>query len=415
MKTKFTIRFFILFSLVAFCVKAQTITVIFHVIHGSQPVGTYPNLSQAQINSEIPVLNDDYAGIGFNTGMYPSNAFTTWATNTFIASSSIDGLGRIGIANTGITFKLATTDSLGNILAEPGIERINYISKGWSNPASFSSFSTFASYMDGTIKPATTWNCSNYLNIWVSDASGAVGVLGYTPFPPSTTLPGITVVSSRTTDGCWIYAKCVGSFNTCPSGTYAAPYMYGRIVTHEIGHHFGLLHLNSCTSTDYCNDTPPMGTMLGTPTCTSSSYPINVGSCTGSVSTTPDGEMLMNFMSYSDDCAMYMFTQDQTNRITIAFANSPYLNKLGIFSTGIKESNSTNFNLYPNPTNGKFFLVTNGKKATLEVTNLVGEIVSKKDITEQKTEIYLSDQSPGIYFVKIFNGNSVVIKKLIKE
>jgi len=203
MKTIFTTRkhlfsFLIIFNLLAFCVKAQTITVIFHVIHGGQPVGTYPNLTQAQINSQIPVLNDDYAGIGFNSGTYPSTAFTSWATNTFIASSSLDGFGRIAIANTGITFKLATTDSVGNILAEPGIERISYVAKGWTNPASFTSLSTFQSYIDGTIKPATTWNCSNYLNIWISDVNSSVGLTGYTPFPPGTTLPGITVTSNRT-------------------------------------------------------------------------------------------------------------------------------------------------------------------------------------------------------------------------
>src|SRR4051812_17453601 len=52
--------------------KAQsvvyTIPVIIHVLHGGQPVGTYPNLPQAQLNSQILALNNDYAGTGFNSG-----------------------------------------------------------------------------------------------------------------------------------------------------------------------------------------------------------------------------------------------------------------------------------------------------------------------------------------------------------
>src|SRR4051812_40046319 len=43
-----------------------TIPVVFHVIYGTESVGSFPNLSQAQINSQINVLNDDFAGTGFN-------------------------------------------------------------------------------------------------------------------------------------------------------------------------------------------------------------------------------------------------------------------------------------------------------------------------------------------------------------
>src|SRR5947207_3306692 len=50
---------------------AYTIPVIIHVIHGGEAVGTYPNLAQGQLNSQIQVLNNDYGGIGLNTGAYP--------------------------------------------------------------------------------------------------------------------------------------------------------------------------------------------------------------------------------------------------------------------------------------------------------------------------------------------------------
>jgi hypothetical protein len=58
-----------------------TIPVIFHVIHNGQPVGTFPNIQREQINSQITVLNQDYAGTGFNYQTYPANAFIQWAIN----------------------------------------------------------------------------------------------------------------------------------------------------------------------------------------------------------------------------------------------------------------------------------------------------------------------------------------------
>jgi len=143
-----------------------TIPIVFHVIHGGQAVGTYPNLAAAQINSQVQVLNADYAGTGFNVGNYPSNAFVNYAAS--LPAANKDANGRVKIANTGIQFCLATKDPNGNTLAEPGIDRINYVSKGWSNPASITSVSAFQSFIDGTVKPQTIWDPTRYFNVWVN-------------------------------------------------------------------------------------------------------------------------------------------------------------------------------------------------------------------------------------------------------
>src|SRR4051812_33228154 len=84
--------------------KGQTplyvIPVIIHVIHGGEPVGTYPNLAQGQLVSQIQVLNNDYAGIGYNSGAYPSQAFVSWAAaNPNVTSASLDDFARIKIAD----------------------------------------------------------------------------------------------------------------------------------------------------------------------------------------------------------------------------------------------------------------------------------------------------------------------------
>ena len=307
--------------------QVYTIPVIVHVIHGGQAVGTYPNLAQGQINSQIKVLNDDFGGIGFNKGNYPASAFSTWAANQNVDSASLDVLGRIEIANCEVQFCLATKDTLGNLLPEPGIERINYITKGWANPASFgSSISNFSSYMNNTIKPGSIWNITKYFNIWVSDVSSSSGLLGYATFPPFANLTGLNVGANGTaqTDGVWCWGRAFGSVGTFPGGSYAGGYNRGRTATHEVGHWLGLRHIwgdGTCV-TDYCADTPPAsGQNFGNP-----NYPYKTTNCNGN---SPNGEMFMNFMDYTNDPVKYMFTPDQAIRVQTAMQNSPYRNQLG--------------------------------------------------------------------------------------
>ncbi len=307
--------------------QVYTIPVIVHVIHGGQAVGTYPNLAQGQINSQIKVLNDDFGGIGYNSGNYPASAFSTWAANQNVDSASLDVLGRIEIANCEVQFCLATKDTLGNTLPEPGIDRLNYVTKGWTNPASFgSSITNFSNYMNNTIKPASIWNITKYFNIWVSDVSSSSGLLGYATFPPFANLTGLNIGANGTaqTDGVWCWARAFGSVGTFPGGSYAGGYNRGRTATHEVGHWLGLRHIwgdGSCV-TDYCSDTPPAsGQNFGNP-----NYPFKTTNCSGN---SPNGEMFMNFMDYTNDPAKYMFTPDQAIRVQTAMQNSPYRNQLG--------------------------------------------------------------------------------------
>ena len=322
------------------------IPVIIHVVHGGQSVGTYPNLAQGQLVSQIQVLNNDFGGIGYSSGNYPATAFSAWAANEGLPASGIDGLGRVKIANCNVQFCLATMDTLGNLLTEPGIDRINYVSKGWSNPASFGTSTSLRNFINGTVKPQTIWNVSKYLNIWVTDnAIGANSLLGYATFPllPNGVLQGISssLQGSSTSDGYWCYAKAFGSITTYPSGTYYPGYERGRTSTHEIGHWLGLRHIGGdgnnnstgdCSATDYCDDTPPQkggnnggayGQNFGSP-----SYPL-FSSGGSSCPTAVNGCMFMNFMDYTNDNSKYMFSPDQATRIQTAMANSPYRKFLG--------------------------------------------------------------------------------------
>lgn len=334
-----------------------SIPVIMHVIHGGQAVGTYPNLAQGQLNSQITVLANDYGGTGQNVGNYPATAFSTYATNTVVTAASKDASGRIGIANCNINFCLATMDTLGNILPEPGIHRVNYNTlPATTNPsknpaaANYNTPTLFMNFMNGYIKPNTIWNVSKYLNIWVTDENASVGLLGYATFPPLSTLAGIPgpPFGTATTDGFWSWASSFGSSTIFPGGVYSAPYDKGRTCTHEIGHWLGLRHIwgDGTCATDYCNDTPPATTSnFGAPV-----YPLNPNSCTtASPPTGPNGQMFMNFMDYTDDLAMYMFTADQRVRMHVAMQNSPYRKFLGTHGLCNLPPPLSNFTVAPNP------------------------------------------------------------------
>ncbi|MBA3682953.1 MAG: T9SS type A sorting domain-containing protein [Bacteroidetes bacterium] len=316
--------------------SGYSIPVIMHVIHGGQAVGTYPNLAQAQLVSQVTVLDNDFSGIGQNIGNYPATAFQNYATNALIAPASKDASLRIAIANCNINFCLATKDTLGNILAEPGIHRVNYNSlPATANPSkdpaatNYNTQTLFVNFMNSYIKPNTIWNVGKYLNIWVTDRQNATGLLGYATFPPLSGLSGIPGgVGTATSDGFWSWARSFGSSTIFPGGTYAAPYDKGRTCTHEIGHWLGLRHIwgdGNCV-TDYCNDTPPANASNGG----SPAYPLDANSCSSaSPPNGANGEMFMNFMDYTDDLAMYMFTSDQRLRAHVAMANSPYRKFLG--------------------------------------------------------------------------------------
>ena len=126
-----------------------TLPIICHVVTNGEAVGTGNNISAARIEAQVLQLNKDFANL---------------SGSPYAAS-----------ANTGIQFALARKNPNGTTLAEPGIDRINRNTKGWSaQPFT-------ADYVDTTIKPASYWDPTKYINIWLVDMSGD-GILGFPHF-----------------------------------------------------------------------------------------------------------------------------------------------------------------------------------------------------------------------------------------
>jgi hypothetical protein len=311
--------------------STYTIPIVFHIVYSQgEAVGSGHNLSQAQVNSQIPILNADYGGVGYNSNQYPNMksgghaAFYDYAVANSLPSP--DNAGTV-IANSGMTFCLATKKPNGTVLTEPGIDRVTWQSISGATDPSTSNVQTL---FDNTIKPATIWDPTKYFNVWVSDG-GSSGLLGYATFPGGTTLGGLSGAETNSNSGVWVTYKGLGN-----TGTVASPYNYGRTLTHESGHYFGLRHIwgDGTCATDYCNDTPPayQANYVNWPT----TYPYvdPSGTCVDN----GDGEMFMNFMDYSGDAAMWMFTTDQVTRMHTALAQCA--NRSGLTASSVNLCNS---------------------------------------------------------------------------
>ncbi len=262
------------------CDVTYTIPVVFHIIHKGEAVGTGVNLSNAQILSQIDVLNKDYQRLNSDASSTPTEF------QSLAGSFSIQ-------------FVLAKQDPNG----EPtnGIVRI----KGSQN--------TWALSDDALLKSQSYWPAEQYLNIWICDMGS--GLIGYAQFPQSTQLPGLEdAPSNRLTDGVIIDYVAVGSVE---DGNFSLDSRYnrGRTATHEIGHFLGLRHIwgddsGACTGTDYVNDTPNQANS-------------NTGCPSHPKVTCNETNMFQNFLDYTNDACMNLFTKGQVDRMTIILNNSP--------------------------------------------------------------------------------------------
>ncbi|MBL0017142.1 MAG: T9SS type A sorting domain-containing protein [Bacteroidetes bacterium] len=248
------------------------IPVVVHVVYNT----TTQNISDAQIQSQLTVLNNDFRRLNADK------------VNTPAAWTSI-------AADCEINFCLATVDPTG--AATTGITRTS---------TTVTSFVDDDAVKSNATGGKTAWDATKYLNLWVCPLGG--GLLGYAQFPGGPV----------STDGVVINYTAFGT-----SGTATAPFNKGRTATHEVGHWLNLYHIwgddcgqgdgtcsagSECSGSDAVTDTPNQCEMVyGNPAVGS----VRTDGCT----TTSPGVMYQNYMDYTDDAAMNIFTLGQKARM----------------------------------------------------------------------------------------------------
>ena len=265
-----------------------TVPIIFHIIHNGTAIGSADNPVEGFIYAQIEQINNDFR-----------KKLGTSGYNIHPAGADIE-----------LEFCPATQSPNGTLLSNPGINRINRNELGWSAPpyGTCDGDNFGSSYIQNIIKPATQWDPNQYLNVWVLQTS--CNVLGYAQFPSTSGLSGIgSNAGIAATDGVVIRPETIGS--TAQKNPYSQNFGMGRTLTHELGHFFGLRHIwgDSNCGNDFCDDTPQ-------------SFSSNRG-CPDI--TTCDGvkDMVENYMDYTNDACVNIFTQDQKSRMLTVLANSP--------------------------------------------------------------------------------------------
>ena len=213
------------------------------------------SISDAQVKSQIAVLNRDYSARNADVSVVPA----AWK-----------GL----VTDTKIRFKLLK------------------INRKQTKVASFTQNDEVKQPSKGGLAPFKPQTC---LNLWTCSLGD--GLLGYAQFPGG----------PSATDGVVINYKAFGT-----SGTATKPYNLGRTATHEVGHYFNLRHIwgdtEDCSGSDMVADTPNCaGPNFGKPT-----FP------TVTCNNGPNGDMFINYMDYVDDDTMIMFTAQQVMRMRAA-------------------------------------------------------------------------------------------------
>ena len=239
------------------------IPVVVHVVHRAAE----ENISDAQVKSQIDVLNKDFRAKNSDKSKVPA----VW--KSLVIDSNIE-------------FELAKRDPKGK--QTTGITRTATTAEGFGPNDEVKARKT------GGVAP---WPADRYLNIWVCNLTN--GLLGYAQFPGG----------PAKTDGVVVLYTAFGNRDKV-----RPPFNKGRTATHEVGHYLGLRHIwgdmNNCTGNDFVTDTPPaQRANTGKP-----KFP-HITCSNG-----PHGDMFMNYMDYVDDAAMFMFTAAQVARMNATLA-----------------------------------------------------------------------------------------------
>lgn len=349
-----------------------TIPVVVHILYKSE----IENISDLQIYSQIEVLNEDFRLLNETVPNIPGE-FKSLAADTEL-EFCLASLDPNGLPTTGINRIETTFDDIVDI----GNTKMDRRPR--------------ALYAE--LGGADAWDTEHYLNIWVGDGGNLLGAatnIAIADFLPEE-------------DGIVISYTAFG--NNCESSTTASPYHLGRTATHEIGHYLNLRHpWGDCDDfdNDLVEDTPPQSNpYFGCPT-----YPQM--SCGNS-------DMFMNFMNYTDDACMSLFTEGQKERMlaTLAGPRIGLTESVGCaFLTPTQPFSDEAINVYPNPVSNCLHIDFNAEvpgEIEIDMYNSVGQLVYHVlESSRNFRSIDTSRMANGIYYLTFHAAKQTITKRIL--
>lgn len=360
---------------VANSVRNRTVVTIPVVVH---VVWRFPseNISDDQILSQITVLNQDFRKLNVNLNSAPPE-FLPLAADCELefCLAKIDPAGQ---PTNGITRTQTNQSFIGSLTSASGEFVIKHTTLGGHD----------------------AWDESKYLNIWIGSLSA--GLFGYATFPDS---------APAGEDGVVVGPKYFGTIGLAAGST---PQQLGRTTTHEIGHYFNLHHIwgdgnNSCNDDDGVADTPVQkNEFYGCP-----SHPQM--SCGNKA-------LFIDFMDYTDDACMRMFTEGQKTRMHAAL-NGPRASLVSsnaclISPTQTPENphlpgGQESFVIFPNPAETELFIRADVSKLEIcRVFNSFGQpIFCPKTTLADGLKLDVSHLPDGPYFLQVNGRSQLFLKK----
>ena len=350
------------------------IPVVVHVVYSNES----QNISDAKIKSQIDILNRDFRRRNEDAVNTPERF------KQFAADAQIE-------------FVLATADPKGR--PTNGIVRKQTHVQYWQ--------------MDDSIKfsemgGSDAWDSRSYLNIWVGELRS---LLGYSsPVGVSADKDGVVL-------------------NFSAFGKTSGAYSLGRTAVHEVGHWLGLKHIwgDTYCGDDEVDDTPKQGGFT-------SGCPSGVRiTC----SNTPLGDMYMNYMDFTNDACMNMFTRGQRERMRAQFEQgaprASILSSKGLHEPWVQEeipvkdsvpvsepipTGPVQLKLYPNPVGSEMMLDfeydPSWVGSEIVLVSMNGVPMQRIKVTSKIQKVYLTNLRAGVYFIQGFNKGKKLNQKLVK-
>lgn len=377
------------------------IPVVFHIVATQAQIDQLGGTAGiiGRVNSQIDAVNEDFSATNIDISNVPA-AFQSLVgkPNIEFALAKRDPQGK---AKWGIVYEIKDPSFTGFAAHDYSVKRKI---QGGSDP----------------------WDNTKYLNIWVTlikaGGSGQGQVLGYA----YNNVYAQQQYGDPNFGGVVMHYLTLGRRTSIMQQFYTQDTDKGRTLTHELGHYFNLWHIwgkstpsgqKSCIDDDGIQDTPlqeesntncPGGPQVN---CPSAPH--------------PGGEMFMNYMDYSGDDCIIMFSKGQVDRMRTETAPGGQVwsltqnPQLSLWPTDLPAVEYNNkVEVGPNPSNGKFSIFFFDKYDRLDnitVTNYFGQVVKQIQVKDQQQlnyEVDITGVAAGMYIVQLHFENGTITRKV---